>query len=485
MAAISFNNLPSTTTMIVFDSIPNIIDIESTTRSKDRSYMKLDFTNTDVASLDEESGIDINGYKVLGTKNVAKAKGRRFLITNNKPSLALNVMNAFRSIPQLSMLFDFIYKDGNNYFEIYSKGYGNAYDLKEEPVGNMTLSVTPLGRYSSANIENELYGDSSSKIYVDVYRTENASINSNISTGIDNYVTTLEKEWSGENTRFNVSPILNTVTKYDDLTKMYFNSYAIVDGVYKNIGTVTNIYAMKGYKMPESLDYLIIPNNQTILAQYIDNQTIYVYGDSLTISVYRNTVVTSANVSITYYNSDGSVAGVGSSSFFRLEAGLRTISLPLQEEMLRNSFYVEVSINNELKVRYNIINPPYANVTNHRIYWHNCYGGVSFFDFTGNKDVNKKVTNTTYRKSLLSYYEDEDTEIIYDKNSTTEVTLATHLISESGLWQLQDLLSSYDVWIEEGEEDEYKKPIIPIEISKEEVAEKTYRVTFKYQIPSI
>lgn len=473
------NNQINDYKMLTFDSIPNIITVTSPTTSKDHSTMRLNFSNTTLANLNEESGIKINGYSCYAVRDISKATGRNFFVpsttsnTTTREALAVNVMNAFRNIPQLNMLFNFTHTSGTTYFDITSKGYGAAYDLKEEPLGNMTLTVTPTGRFSQADITNDLYGRTSSSVYVDLYKFDNAVFSTSHNMSQMEYVTTLQKEWSGEETRYNISPILGTITEYDKITEYLCNVYAVVEGNFKNIGTIT-AYATKGYKVNNSLNYLNIVG-QT-LAQPVDNDILYVYKNNITFSLYTPNATT-MTYRITYYNSDESVLDSSESGSKSLVGGLNTLSIDLNEEKLRKAFYVDVTIGT-LKVKYQVINPPYANVSNKRVYWHNAYGGTSFFDFTGSHDQTQKSSKTTYDKTLLDYYTSEERKVVYDNTQTVEKTLTTHLIEEDGISQLYDLLQSYDAWTDEGK-------IIPVEISKEEVAEKTYRVTLKYQVPTI
>lgn len=96
-----------------------------------------------------------------------------------------------------------------------------------------------------------------------------------------------------------------------------------------------------------------------------------------------------------------------------------------------------------------MVYPIKATDENQRVFWRNSYGGLSFFDFTGNRTEKRKITTTTYTDSILNYYNHKINEknLIFDKQNEITVDLTTHNILKDTQWLLFDLQQSRDTWI--------------------------------------
>jgi hypothetical protein len=121
----------------------------------------------------------------------------------------------------------------------------------------------------------------------------------------------------------------------------------------------------------------------------------------------------------------------------------------LDSAYFNSAFYIDLSIGNET-IRYNVIKPLKASEKCHRIYWRNSYGGVSFFDFVGEKTETRDLDVTTYQKNIFGYYDETVNELdkIYDNSIKYNVTLKSHLIEEDGIYVFNDLLQSKNIWTE-------------------------------------
>ena len=97
---------------------------------------------------------------------------------------------------------------------------------------------------------------------------------------------------------------------------------------------------------------------------------------------------------------------------------------------LRRAFYVDLTFSDTgNKVRYNVIKPLKMTEYCQRIYFRNSYGGISFFDFTGQKSETRDLDLMTYEKNIFDYYNDPMNELekIYDNTVKYSVTLKSHL----------------------------------------------------------
>ena len=84
-----------------------------------------------------------------------------------------------------------------------------------------------------------------------------------------------------------------------------------------------------------------------------------------------------------------------------------------------------------------------------RIYFRNSYGGISFFDFTGQKSETRDLDLMTYEKNIFDYYNDPMNELekIYDNTVKYSVTLKSHLFEKDGKYIFNDMLQSPELWV--------------------------------------
>lgn len=494
MAELLLNNLSDAKDIICFDSVPNIVTVKSPTSRRVKAYAELRFNNTNINTMTENTSFTINGYTVNGTKDISQANGRRFFIptdVNDKNSLALNVMNAFKNISQLEMMYDFTFTPSST-FKITAKGYGAQYNIKVQFSSDTTVTINDL---TNSSVTNELMGNESSKIYMDLYykrdslRRLGAATESTLSDMV--YVTTLEKEFYNDDTHFNISPILTTLSENDSMIQYKLNAYASVDGVYKAIGETSSNYCVKGYLCNQGDKYIDYNDFRTYLpalnvktgtnTSSYNKSTLYIYDPLIVFTVYYGNSSTFLNYTIRYLDSDETQMHqeTARTLFTTPYRNVATVNIKLNENYLRDAYFIDVVMDFGT-LRYTVINPPYANVENNRIYWYNSYGGLSFFDFTAEKKQERKTELSTYNKSVLEYYEHnvEEQEIVYSKNVNIETTLTTHLMDENGLYQLYDLQESYTAWIEMDDNVYY---IIVSEVKVEEPSEGVYRATVKYK----
>ena len=158
---------------------------------------------------------------------------------------------------------------------------------------------------------------------------------------------------------------------------------------------------------------------------------------------------------------------------------LETYTIELDEETMRDSHFIDLTFSFGT-LRYNVINPPYSQAECNRIYWYNSFGGVSFFDFVGDKREERKTTTETYNKSLLDYYKNDkqEQETVYFRENDITVSLTSHIIDMDGVYNLYDLHNSYKAWITINGVDYY---IIVTQLTIDEPSDNVYTATIKYK----
>ena len=265
-------------------------------------------------------------------------------------------------------------------------------------------------------------------------------------------------------------------------------------GVYSSLGTISSNYITQGYMCNQGRKYLTLSSSAVVAQNYsrgteklADNNTIlYVYGNTIPISFYKSGSG-SQSFSIKYLDSAFNQNGASSDSISLGSNKLHNATLQLSSSLLRDAFYVDVEFGGNT-VRYNVIKPLKATEYYQRLYWRNSYGGVSFFDFTGQRSETRDLEIETYQKSIYDYYTDSRNELekVYDNKVKYTVTLKSHLFENDGKYIFNDLLQSPEVWTKMNDE-EYAVIIDSVTVDETD-KNNIYEATVKYhysQEPSL
>ena len=425
---LTYNGEASTQGMITLTNVPNILTIQSSAVTGNNSILKI--TINDLTKINPS-----NTYYITINNLTITSGDAGFYITNanswaNQIAVAHSITKSLRSL-------------GLTNYEIYqqiSNGQlTNIVIVEAREVGGL-YEITFDSNLGAAIIYDNYVGATSDefsggRINVDVY-SENK------------YITTLEKSYYKEKIDFNLSDVLKSISRYDYLTPYTLYLYSQVGNQITSLGRISATSAI-GYMVNQGNKFL---NTYPMFAQNVSRGTsspskmvLYTYFSTIPTTIYSNESV--ETVDITYYDSSLQQIGTGFSNI-NVYNGVGKSEIALNSNLFNQAYYVDLSLSNDQVIRYNIIKPVDANSRCQRVYYHNSYGGVSFFDFTGQITENHKVDNDTYTKNIYDYYRDTSLEQIkiYDKQTSISVTMKSHLMERSAVWQFNDLLESYDVW---------------------------------------
>lgn len=423
---LTYNGEASTQGMITLTNVPNILTIQSSAVTGNNSILKI--------TINDLTKINPSNTYYITINNLTITSGD-FYITNanswaNQIAVAHSITKSLRSL-------------GLTNYEIYqqiSNGQlTNVVIVEAREVGDL-YEITFDSNLGAAIIYDNYVGATSDefsggRINVDVY-SENK------------YITTLEKSYYKEKIDFNLSDVLKSISRYDYLTPYTLYLYSQVGNQITSLGRISATSAI-GYMVNQGNKFL---NTYPMFAQNVSRGTsspskmvLYTYLSTIPTTIYSNNEV--ETVDITYYDSSLQQIGTGFSNV-NVYNGVGKSEIALNSNLFNQAYYVDLSLSNDQVIRYNIIKPVDANSRCQRVYYHNSYGGVSFFDFTGQITENHKVDNDTYTKNIYDYYRDTSLEQIkiYDKQTSISVTMKSHLMERSAVWQFNDLLESYDVW---------------------------------------
>lgn len=458
MATITYNGVSAPNKMMTFTDIPNILKL-SDSDSGTKAEITLEFIGSmvQVTSADSQYYISCLGDTITNVINPQNNNNKRFYGSQYPASTAMNVVRALRCCGRVSAEFDVLLYD-NTTVMLRAKNIGSqwaiATDVFSTNIPNSRVIINFMDGNSGSVYHN-------SKINVDICDSP--------SYDADHYITTLEKNFYGEECSFNMSPILETISKYGETVPYSFKIRTIKeDGQVVDNGSVSGVTSF-GYHANESDDYLTADT-----AFYLGNttlgngsaMTLYTYSNVIDYSVlggsggWIQTVKVKNSIGDTLYTDTTN----GHHPYGYNYIHDKTYEIP-QQYMQRGN-YIELTIG-AYTTRFNIISPLKATEYFQRILWRNEYGGISFFDFTGGRSESDSVDTETYEKNVFDYYDTNEYEkkkmysVEYDKT----VTLKSHLMDENGKNIFNSLMRSKKVWTVI---DNKKYYIIPKSISVEE-----------------
>lgn len=462
---LTYNGQASPQGMITLTNVPNILTIQSSSVTGNNSVLKI--TINDLTKIDPNNTyyITINGLTITNG-NV----GNNFYISNsntgaNQIAVAHSIAKSLRSV-------------GLTNYEIYqeiSQGIlTNVVIVEAREVGEL-YEITFDSNLGAAILYDNYVGTTSDEF-------AGGRINIDVYSGSD-YITTLEKSYYKEKIDFNVSDVLKSISRYDFLVPYTLFIYSQIGNQVTNLGRVSATSAI-GYMVNQGEKFL---NTYPMFAQNVSRGTsspskmvLYTYLSTIPVTIYSDDVVETVN--ITYYDSSLQQIGTGFSNV-NIYNGIGQSDIALNSNLFNSAYYVDLSLENGQIIRYNVIKPVDANSRCQRVYYHNSYGGVSFFDFTGQITENHKVDNDTYTKNIYDYYRETTLEQIkiYDKETTINVTMKSHLMERSAVWQFNDLLGSYDVWTNINGVD-YKIIVTDCKVDETETGVWEATVTYTYSL---
>lgn len=435
---ITYNNLSSPSNILTFTEVPNILKIsENVTGTKCTIQFMMGDNLRQTVSADSQYHITLFGETVSNVMSAAEARNKRFYISDDAKSTAMSIASALRNCGGLNADFD-IFGNGGT-VEIIAKTIGKKittanYLQRNIPAQYMSVSVQDGNSYSI------LFN---SKIDIDVY--DSSSVN------VSNYITTLEKNWYGDECAFDMSPVLATFSEYGQ-TKPY--SFVInvfrEDGEWQNQGTVSGNTTI-GYHANQSDKYKYAQGAQMLLNKNRGTNgtmILYTYNNVIPYSVLCGSDTGGWNVTVSVKDSAfNEVYSYTSTSRRTTSSMIVDTNATIPQTAMTSGYYVDITIGTQT-TRFNIIKPLKATEYYQRIQWRNEYGGISFFDFTGSRSESDSVDIETYEKNIFDYYDNEyfERKMIYSNDYNKTISLKSHLMEEDGKWIFNSLMRSKKVW---------------------------------------
>lgn len=462
---IRYNNLTNPSNLLTFSDVPNILSLDATiTGTKGVFSFTFKGNLQSQVTGDSQYSVTFMDETVSNVMNPKNAKNKRFYISNDPTTTAVYFAKALRNCPSLAAQFD-IENDGAE-VELVSKTYGRTWTLNPNYlVMNIpSIYLTANGNDGTVSPEDVFQ----SNVLVDLYVPSGNGFK---------YVTTLEKNFYGDECAFNMSPLLSTITEFGKIGEYKLRISTISQsGSYNERGTL-NCKVGYGYLANQSDKCIALTNNMIALNSN-RNQIRYVYGTKIPYSVLSN----KQNISVTYSIKDSTLSSIYSATTtITNNEYLVDTEFTIPNEYYTRASYVDITIGDE-KTRFNVIKPLKATEYYQRVYWRNEYGGIEFFDFTGQRTETDNVNIETYEKNIYDMYKNNKYEIkkIYSNNYNKSVKLTSHLLEENGKWFINSLSRSKKVWTEVNGKTHY---IIPksIDAAEDSTYNNIYTATLTYE----
>lgn len=436
---LTYNGLSrsNATNLITFTDIPNILKL---TDSATNTYCTVSLVFSGNMTNFPTSGtasITLFGETITGVRSYNDAVNKNFYISSSPINVASSVAKALRNCPGVVSLFTVEHS-------------GTEVELRARNSGKV------LSKYSG-------YYSSTLNSYINVSGYDgNASSLNGALVSVDvlyaggKYVTTLEKSFYNGECAFNLSPVLTTMVNIGHTVSYALRTSYVQDGNYSLVGTISNNYIAQGYMVNQGMRYIPLGAGVEI-AQNVargkdrgvyNYSLLYLYGDSVPLSLYT-TGSGNGSISISYKNSAYEEFASSSTSYAIGSDRLVNTTVYLDRTNLDKAFYVDITVGGKT-MRYNVIKPVKATEYYQRVCWRNSYGGVSFFDFTGQKSETRDAEIDTYQKDIFDYYSNPMNELekVYDNKIKYNVTLKSHLFENDGKYIFNDLMQSPEVWTE-------------------------------------
>lgn len=466
---IRFNNESPASDMVTFTDVPNILTFDDNNQMGQEAYIELSFIGNLYSATTSEGQweIVIMGETITSTLEVGKSVNKNFYVAQNHVSTAAYVARALRNCPTI-----------NASFTVEHSSYKVTLRTRTPMAVNLVVS---------SNIPSGF-------LVINSYNGVSPSVYEGATIGVDvysdgRYITTLEKKMYNGETAFDVSPVITTLAQVGRTVPYNFVMHSLNNGEYSllsnNVGTN---YVSVGYMVNQGLKF--IPLNGIDLAanvgrgsdKGVTNRTVlYVYDNTIPFSLYFHNTA-GMTYTVKYLDSAFNVLHEDELSWRNPDSSqkLKDFEITMNGGYFSRTFYVDIIIGS-IHLRYNVIKPLKATEYSQRICWRNSYGGISFFDFTGQRSETRNFETSTYDTNIFGFYNSSKNELkkIYDVDVDYVVTLKSHLMEHDAKYLFNDMIQSSELWtIINGE----TYSIILDDVSVEEQQNNNiYEATVKYR----
>lgn len=456
MATVRLDGQSNVNNVTCFSFAPTILEVSSSTNG---SYTIWQITLGQVTSISTGMYLKVNDITLNMVTSINDVKGYNFYMTpstiaSQRKLMVNSLMEALKRVPEIMSGYDVYmpYSGSEKQLQITmrSKTYGNNTPL------TITKNISALSiSHTEGSASTELKeGD----LKIDIYKLPIANKYNTTTTITGKYQTTLSKHTANDSkVKFDLGSVFASLTNEGEVSQFGVYIYQITGTNLIEIADYKSVYNVNGYLINQGGEFIPRFENAKVALNvnrgenrnYLNNTILYVYENTIPLSIYAASGVNTLSYKIHYVGSDN-IDISSTTQNANLSNALNHLTINLSDALLMQSKYIDIEFTqyNLGTLRFNVIKPVRATDEHQRVYWYNSWGGVSFFDFAGNRTEERKVKTTTYQDSVLDYYDNDTNErdYVYDKQNEITVKLTTHNIHKDGQWLLFDLQQSRTAW---------------------------------------
>lgn len=468
---IFYNGLTDVNNMLCFTDIPNILKVKERIAGQKASFSFNFYGNLKATvTADSQYYVTFLGETVTSVMNASEAKNKRFYVDTNPDNTAASFARAMRNCSGINAEFNVIHI--GNSVTLYAKTLGQ----KWSNIPNYITRNIPNEYLLAAGVDGQAWSYFfNGKVGVDVYSG---------TTDLQNYVTTLEKNYYGDECAFDMSPVLAALSEYGKTVPYRFvMSLTDYNGTWSELGSVNGMSTV-GYMANQSNKYLWTNDLKILIntSRGDDGMILYTYANEIPFSVLCGGNNTAFTVSVSCKNSANEEIHSATTTVAKATDNLIVdTSITVEDEYFTNSYYIDVTVGSET-VRFNVIKPLKATEYYQRVLWRNEYGGISFFDFTGQMTDSDSIDIETYEKNIFDFYDVNyfEKKMTYKSDYNKQVTLTSHLIENDGKYIFNSLIRSKKMWTTVNSKTYYIIPV-NLEVNEDGNYNGIYEAKFTYE----
>lgn len=429
---ITFNNT-SQNGLIVFDRVPNILTVSSLGYTGTKARLTIGLSS---ASVSVGDSVTVNGETVTAVASQTSASPRQFGVGGSVASIANNLCSALMSIPSIVSSYSVRFTvSGTVVLEAlgYGQGFAISYDSDIEDIGFTYVQPTQ--------------GSSAKSVTVTV-SADNPTVSA-----------MLVKTVASDEVSFDLSPVLRSIADWG--VARPFTASAFVSDVEGEVTSLSPFYGkvvrgghVEGQPDYVTGDFFAVPVNGAPDRDVLNGTVLYALQGSAVRVPWFTTV--SGTLTATASVLDSGYSVVGSTSSIQVQAVEDTfVEFEVPSGFTNNAaaWYLSVTLPDGSVVRYNLIRGGLSDGCM-RLYWMSSMGGVSFFDFTGERSESTEIDATLKydEGSSYGYYTDEwrHDAAVSSVAAKRTFTVQSHVIEGAGTPVADDLARSPLAWVEKG-----------------------------------
>lgn len=507
---VTVNGLSNNKDIVCFTGVPNLITYTGSSTVNSKAKYTISINSLTHFDANTTYHIWFGDYQITSVPELDMQGGTNFWLPpvdsqDNLLACANSIVRALRNVPYIAANYNAWVDDNNgqmsNLIYIEAKMAGAEYNLSLTSDLTTNIPQNTVSQIVQGISNDDMLQGNDNKISVDVYRyTVQTKIGATPSLSNREYLTTLEKNYSGRPVTFNVSPVLSTIVKDGEMEQYMFTVFGYSGGKLKFSHQTEPAYITTGYQVNQSEPFIGLFINRFFAAnvsrgderdQY--NKTcLYMYYPLLEFSLYTSASIHTTDCTCNYINSAGGIDHTQTLTVYsdNFDSSLVHDNFYLDEDWFRAATYIDLEIPNIGTIRYNVIKP--INATDareaERIHWYNEYGGISFMDFTGERTEQRKEEVEYYEKQNFDFYNTDGRELtrVHSKKIPITVKHKTHNIDVNGKWLLFSLQNSSVAWTERNGQ-KYFIHIDDLEIKESSNASHIYTgtITYSFSMPDL